>query len=85
MKVLRQLSKIGLEKDKSNYMQLTSVRKPLMANVNQHGRTAVPEERAALEGSSNLFYYLFEDYTAAYSILQDSKTRLEELVSVTRS
>lgn len=81
IKVLRQLSKVGLKEAASDYMQLTSVRMPLMASVNKHGRTAVPEDRAAIEGSSSLFYYLFEDYSAAFPILHGSKMRLNDLVS----
>ncbi|KAH8889516.1 hypothetical protein GQ53DRAFT_842826 [Thozetella sp. PMI_491] len=36
-----------------------------------------------LEGSSNLFYYLFEDYTSTMPIIIQSKQRLDGLVRIT--
>ncbi len=78
LKVLRQLSKCGLDEDKNTFMQFTSVRRPLM----QHTQSSmiVPLEDHAVEGSSNLFYYLFEDYPGAVSILNTSKRVLDDLV-----
>ncbi|KAK2063842.1 ADP-ribosylation factor [Colletotrichum caudatum] len=38
-----------------------------------------PESDMACEGSSNLFYYLFEDYYLAMPVLKASKLRLEQL------
>ncbi|KAK2026993.1 ADP-ribosylation factor [Colletotrichum zoysiae] len=37
------------------------------------------ESDMACEGSSNLFYYLFEDYSSALPVLKASKLRLEQL------
>ncbi len=59
-------------------MQFTSVRRPLLQHT-QSG-TLVTQEDRAVEGSSNLFYYLFEDYSGAVSILNTSKQVLDELV-----
>ncbi|KAK2045862.1 ADP-ribosylation factor [Colletotrichum somersetense] len=39
------------------------------------------ESDMACEGSSNLFYYLFEDYSSAMPVLKASKLRLEQLRS----
>ncbi len=79
LKVLRQLSKCGLSEDRHKIMQLTAVRAPLMQFG--YGQTAVSEEDQPIEGSSNLFYYLFEDYSAAVGILITSKLALQTLVS----
>ena len=73
LKVLRQLSKCGLEEDRHKFMQLASIRQP-----GRHGSSQ-------LDGASNLFYYLFEDYSAAFGILNMSKTALDEIVSCTLS
>ena len=83
LKVLRQLSVCGLAEDKFKIMEMTSIRYPLMQG--KHGETAIAEEHHAIEGSSNLFYYLFEDYSAAVRILNSSKKALEHLVSDTRA
>ena len=79
LKVLRQLSHCGLKEDEYKIMEMTAVRRPLMKV--RHGETAMPESDHPIEGSSNLFYYLFEDYSAAVSILNSSKKALEQLVS----
>lgn len=43
-------------------------------------RTTVKESEADVDGSANLFYYLFEDYSAGISILKDSSMTLSRLV-----
>lgn len=78
LKVLRQLSKCGLQEDRNKIMHLTAVRHPLM--VQRPGQTVIPQIRHAIEGSSNLFYYLFEDYSGAVAILNKSKMVLGDLV-----
>jgi len=78
LKVLRQLSKCGLQEDEHKILQLTSIRAPLMGT--QHGQTHIEPLSHGTEGSSNLFFYLFEDYSAAVAILGNSKKVLEELV-----
>ena len=82
LKVLRQLSQCGLKEDQYKIMELTSVRAPLMKG--KHGETSIPDDDQPIEGSSNLFYYLFEDYSAAVRILNSSKKALEHLVSAAR-
>ncbi len=77
LRVLRQLSTIGLKRDEHKIMQLTSIRTPLM-KVNH--QTTIASEEHAREGSSNLFFYLFEDYSAAIGILHQSKSLLDKLV-----
>lgn len=84
--VLKQLSTIGIEAMKHSALSLKSIREPL--GCDQVGRarsaTMVPRERMAEVGSSNLFYYLFEDTTAAVQVLGRSKAMLEHLVSSPR-
>ncbi|KIH91316.1 ADP-ribosylation factor [Sporothrix brasiliensis 5110] len=77
LKVFRQLSKWGLKEDQHKFSQLTSVRQP--------GRRGPwPDSAAAqgVEGASNLFYYLFEDYTAAFDVLNSSKAALDDISSI---
>ena len=80
LKVLRQLSSCGLKEDKDNLQEMTSIRAPLMQTY--QGKTIIPENHHPVEGSSNLFYYLFEDYSAAVRILNSSKKAVERLVSI---
>lgn len=81
LKVFRQLSKWGLEEDQHKFTQLTSVRQPGRGGA-AGGAGGVGGAAHGLEGSSNLFYYLFEDYSAAFDILNSSKTALEDIVGV---
>lgn len=53
----------------------TSSRGPLPT-----ARTTVVESSLAVDASANLFFYLFEDYTAATSILSTSNDVLAKLV-----
>ncbi len=76
VKALRQLSKFGLKADQHKFMQLTSVRQP----DEVPGQHPMSEART-LECSSNLFYYLFEDYSASFDILNNSKAALGDIVS----
>ncbi|OAA59828.1 ADP-ribosylation factor [Niveomyces insectorum RCEF 264] len=70
LKVLRQLSKCGLKQDEHKFMQLTSVRQPMALGQ--------PEDQAS-EAASSLFYYLFEDYSAALDILNNSRIALDDI------
>jgi hypothetical protein len=81
LKVLRQLSEQGLKEEKDNIMALTAVRAPLM-KATKGTTIGMSLERHALEGSGNLFYYLFEDYSAAVQILISAKAALKFLVSL---
>ena len=69
LKVLRQLSKCGQQEYKTKIIEMISVRQPLI-------------DKHPIEGSSNLFYYLFEDYAAAVEVLNASKLRLDHLVGL---
>ncbi|KAK1709028.1 ADP-ribosylation factor [Colletotrichum lupini] len=71
--VLCQLSKHGVEDFERRLLSLKPVRQ------------AMPRQglgsNTACEGSSNLFYYLFEDYSSALPVLRTSKQELGRLLS----
>ena len=69
--VLSQLSTIGL--NAAGGVELISLRKPTAADTTS--------ELSGVEGSSNLFYYLFDDWTSTYSLLRVLQNSLGELVS----
>lgn len=79
--VMEQLSSIGISKYKENILLLKSIREHLGGSANSGGRsaTSVTAERLKEVGASNLFYYLFEDYSAAVSVLNGSKSILGDL------
>jgi hypothetical protein len=81
--VLQQLSKIGIEQNKDNALSLKAIREPLGRVLSSQTRssTAIPNDRMAAVGASNLFYYLFEDTLAVVPILHEAKMILENLVS----
>lgn len=81
--VLKQLSLIGIARTKDSALSLKAIREPLGRESSPRIRssTAVPRERIAEVGSSNLFYYLFEDTLAVVPVLSSSKVALEHLVS----
>jgi hypothetical protein len=58
-------------------MSLVSVRNILKSNTSH--------ENDGSEGSSNLFYYLFDNWYSAYKIILANQTRLEKLVSLLKS
>ncbi|KXH62660.1 ADP-ribosylation factor [Colletotrichum salicis] len=70
--VLCQLSNHGVEDFKRRLLSLKPVRQA-MPRSELDGNTA-------REGSSNLFYYLFEDYSSALPVLKTSKNELGRLV-----
>lgn len=78
LKVLKQLSKNASQKEKIAFTQLSNVRFSLRDDADNPAALGV-------EGSSNLFYYLFEDYSAAVDIVNSSKKTLESLRKVVLS
>ncbi|KAJ8125665.1 hypothetical protein O1611_g7974 [Lasiodiplodia mahajangana] len=92
--VLRQLSKQGFDLYKKKPLSLNSVRRPL-SKWHGHSRDSVGLNRTdtgmsfvnaaepvslADEGTSNLFYYLFEDYVAA-GPLKTAEKKLEYITN----
>lgn len=84
--VLLQLSKEGFEQE--DISLLKSIRQALGTSVKEgYGLNRASSALStnfsgeAVEGSSNLFYYLFEDYSAVVPILRKSKDRLDLMVS----
>lgn len=85
--LLSQLSKIGMEKYKFRVASQKGVRSDLVKTGKHHhhypatrSRTTVMESSEAVDASANLFYYLFEDYTAPTSFLASSSVTLSKLV-----
>jgi hypothetical protein len=70
--VLSQLSVNDTENGGS--MSLVSVRKILENNASHHNDGS--------EGSSNLFYYLFDNWRGAYKVITSNQDRLTDLVSL---
>ncbi|PSR81608.1 hypothetical protein BD289DRAFT_454739 [Coniella lustricola] len=83
--LLHQLSKPGMKEYKRRVSARKGVRSDLIHSHNsRHGplpssRTAFLESSVTVDAAANLFYYLFEDYTAATSILSDSSRVLAKL------
>jgi hypothetical protein len=69
LSVLSQLSTLGDLSSDPTSMQ--SVRQALESDANP-----------GVEGASNLFYYLFDDWRAVYSTIAAFRIRLEKLVRV---
>lgn len=72
MSVLRQLSEIGL--NAADGVELISLR--------QSAGAEITVKLTGVEGASNLFYYLFDDWTATYTLLRALQGNLEKLVSL---
>ncbi|RYP46700.1 hypothetical protein DL768_007133 [Monosporascus sp. mg162] len=88
LNVLKQLSQQGYDEYKTNPLTQSSVRKALQAKMQRtRVRPELPRDRPeppkelVEEGASNLFYYLFEDYTAA-GPFQAARDTLNELVGL---
>jgi hypothetical protein len=81
--VLQQISLVGIRQFDSHALSLKSVRESLTrkTNVNSRSTTAVPPSSVAEVGSSNLFYYLFEDTAAIAPTLAKSRAIIQTLVS----
>jgi hypothetical protein len=69
LSVLQQLSAVGY--DQTDPLSLQTVR---------HALTETTQAQAGIEGSSLLFYYLFEDWRAVYSTVGRFHQRLGSLV-----
>ncbi|RYP61594.1 hypothetical protein DL771_010075 [Monosporascus sp. 5C6A] len=79
LNVLKQLSQQGYDEYKTNPLTQSSVRKALEAKMlRANRRPEQPTPELGEEGASNLFYYLFEDYTAA-GPFQAARDTLNEL------
>lgn len=87
--LLCQLSRPGMERYRKKVSTRKGVRSDLLhMNQAQGGpvttaRTTALESSLAVDASANLFYYLFEDYTAATAILTHSSENLAKVVSMT--
>lgn len=83
--LLHQLSKPGMKKYINRVSAQKGVRSDLLKTIHRGplpiARTAALESSLTVDASANLFYYLFEDYTAATSILSLSDDVLARLVS----
>lgn len=83
--LLSQLSTYGIDKYKFRVSSQKGVRSDLGPKMTGHNaasrtRTTVVESSQPVDASANLFYYLFEDYTAPTSFLASSSFTLSELV-----
>lgn len=82
--LVSQLSKIGIIEFSRRISSQKGVRSDLISSGERGSiptaRTTVKESEADVDGSANLFFYLFEDYSAGISILQDSSMTLSRLV-----
>ncbi|KAK7739325.1 hypothetical protein SLS63_001668 [Diaporthe eres] len=81
--LLSQLSTIGIQEYLLRISSSKGVRSDLKPRAERGSvpaaRTTVKESEADVDGSANLFYYLFEDYSAGISILKDSSMTLRGL------
>lgn len=82
--LLSQLSTIGIMEYRFAISSQKGVRSDLKPRAERGAvpaaRTTVKESEADVDGSANLFYYLFEDYSAGISILKESSMTLSRLV-----
>lgn len=82
--LLSQLSTTGIKEFRFAISSQKGVRSDLKPRAERAyvpaARTTVKESEADVDGSANLFYYLFEDYSAGISILKDSSMTLSRLV-----
>lgn len=84
--LLSQLSGPGMDKYQYRTMSQKGVRSDLgLRRQHSHSgtfpRTTVTESSIVVDASSNLFFYLFEDYSVATKILSQSNMMLAQLVS----
>ncbi|POS79538.1 ADP-ribosylation factor [Diaporthe helianthi] len=81
--LLSQLSTIGINEYLRKISSQKGVRSDLQPRTERgtvpQARTTVKESEADVDGSANLFFYLFEDYSAGISILKDSSMTLSRL------
>ncbi|KAK3941849.1 hypothetical protein QBC46DRAFT_381604 [Diplogelasinospora grovesii] len=79
---LLQLSKHGITEYEKNIIELTAVRSPQQSDSSSISRAPTLTHDTtplSLECSSNLFYYLFEDYLPALAVLNDCSDRLQNV------
>lgn len=76
--VLRQLSEIGRKNVKG--VDVISLRQPPIS-LGQPP-TSEPQSISGPEGASNLFYYLFDDWTSTYGLLKVLQKELNVLVCI---
>jgi hypothetical protein len=88
---------VGELKDPSDLVKLRKNTYTVMSQLSKHGHDSVDpismqtvrqgldlgaaQEDVGIEGASNLFYYLFDDWRAVYATIATFRNRLEELVS----
>lgn len=77
--VLEQLSTIGISKHNGNLLLLKAIRESEKADSSMRSLTTVPNDKIADVAASNLFYYLFEDYSAVMAVLHNSRRMLEDI------
>lgn len=82
--LLSQLSEPGMKKYQYRTMSQKGVRSDLKKQHRYSGsfpaaRTTVAESSIIVDASANLFFYLFEDYSAATKILSQSNVMLAQL------
>lgn len=78
--ILCQLSKHGFKEYEDKVLNLKSIRELLNP---ERGRGGAVGSDAQTDGSSNLFYYLFEDYGGSVPVLEASKRMIADLVCCT--
>ncbi len=89
-KVLSQVSKCGQDEFRRGFLNVAAIRESLWQEVVSDDESLESEQglsKQELEGvfgSSSLFYYLFEDYSATFIILKHYKDVFEKLVSQKR-
>ena len=77
--VLEQLSTVGIATYTNNLFQLKSIREPHKIDSSERSSTLIHPESATDTAASNLFYYLFEDYSAVAPVLNNSGRMLKNL------
>lgn len=86
-KVLSQVSKCGQDEFRRGFLNVAAIRESLWQETvgddanSESNRALSAGELEGVFGSSSLFYYLFEDYSATFIILQHYKDVFEKLVS----
>lgn len=86
--LLFQLSRPGMDHYRHRVSSQKGVRSDLLTSIHwgplPTARTTIMESSLPVDASSNLFFYLFEDYSAATSILSMSNDVLVKLVCLCR-
>jgi hypothetical protein len=77
--VLEQLSQKGMEKYKERFFLLKGIREPTRTDRLRRTTTTVLPEKQTETAATNLFYYLFEDYSAVMPVLDNSDRVVKDL------